>query len=142
MSLAFDFKKLLKKERDASFVSFDDIEVDVNTIEDRSIAIDKYKKLRANTEGHKRVLIKVNDKTLEHITQNYLNNCRYEDDVTYDGALKRNVIPELLVRLELSRRREQKLKDALRETIDLLHNNGQYIGSNISALDEYERLTT
>lgn len=91
---------IIKRGQYEPFVSFNGVKVDVSLIVDRSITLEEYNAVSANTLGYQSLLPKVNDETLEYIAFYHMGNCRWDSDVTYDGNLKLNVLPELLKRMQ------------------------------------------
>ncbi|MCR8641432.1 hypothetical protein NV379_02070 [Paenibacillus sp. N1-5-1-14] len=81
-------------------VSFNDVEVDVSSLPDRSITVEQYKTVRANSDGFSALHCKLDNECLRYVVAHYLNNSRRESATTYDYALKNDIIPELLKRLE------------------------------------------
>lgn len=83
------------------FVSFNGEEVDIDLIEDGSITLAEYQKVRANTPGFKALHSKLDNEAIKWVVEHYVKNCRRESSaVTYDYALKHDLIPELLKRIK------------------------------------------
>jgi hypothetical protein len=72
----------------------------IKDIPDRSFTMEQYRQSRANSIGWKLIISKLDAEAIVHVTEHYLRNCRREDDLIYDGALKNNVLPELLKRIK------------------------------------------
>lgn len=90
-----------KKQAPIPSVSFNGEQVDITSIPDRSITLDMYLKteIRANTAGFNALFQKYDNQALIHVTQHYLDNCKRDDDVVYDGAVKNRIVPEMMRRL-------------------------------------------
>jgi hypothetical protein len=96
--MAFKLKNFKKREVDP-FVSFDGVEVDVYSLPDQSVTLEQYKTVRANTDGFNLLYTKLNNEALKHAVKNTLANCNRPNEITYDGNLQHNLVPELLKRL-------------------------------------------
>lgn len=93
------FKLKYTKPVPDPFVSFDDVEVDVHSLSDQSVTLEQYKTVRANTDGFNILYTKLDNEALRHVVKYTLNNCSRPPDITYDGSLQYNLVPELLKRL-------------------------------------------
>lgn len=80
-------------------VSINGVDVEINEIPDRSITIDQYKTVLANSDGFTALHRKLDNEALKHATEHYLRNCRGESKTTYDYAVKNYIVPELLRRI-------------------------------------------
>lgn len=91
--------KLHTKPKPDPYITFDGEEVDINSIPDKSISLEWYKTVRANSEGFRMLYSKLDNEALKHVVEHCLDNCGYKDDITYDGALQVYLVPELLKRI-------------------------------------------
>lgn len=95
-----DFK-LHTKPKPEPHISFNDEEVDINSIPDQSITLNQYKTVRANSEGFRILYTKLDNKALKYAVKHCLDNCDYYDLSTYNGSLQVYLVPELLKRLSI-----------------------------------------
>ena len=96
-----DFSRIIKVLKIVPHVSIDGVEVNIDTIEPRSITLDQYKKVRANSPGFRQLYPKLDNETLIYAVEHNLANCSSHphDDCTYDGVLKKILVLELVDRL-------------------------------------------
>lgn len=89
------------------FVSIDGVEVDLDDIQPGTITLEQYRKVRANTPGHQSLYSKLNNEALTEAVKTTLHNCnRHLSADTYEEALQKFLVPELLKRLEGANVRE------------------------------------
>ena len=81
------------------FVSFNRVEIDVDSIPDQSVTLEQYKTVRANTPGFEKLYQKLNPEAFEHVVHHFIANSTRPDPGTYDGAMQYVLIPEMLKRL-------------------------------------------
>ena len=94
-----NFNDKLKLKRKPS-VSIDGIEINLDDVEPGTITLDQYRKVRANTPGYQALYAKLDDEALAEAVRNTLNNCYGASLYTYEEALQKFLVPELLKRLE------------------------------------------
>lgn len=83
-------------------VIIDDLVISVDSLEDRSITLEQYRNLRANSDGFTALIPKLNDEALIAHLENNLKNCtRIPKATTYDDILIVSLAPELLSRFKV-----------------------------------------
>lgn len=93
------------------FVSINGEEVCVKSLIDRTVTLEEYKAVRANLEGFRILHSKLDNEAIAYAVEIYLKNARNDHPITYDGALKYELIPELLTRLHDLDQEAKLLKD-------------------------------
>jgi hypothetical protein len=95
--MAFNFNHK-RKEIDPQ-VSFNGVDVDVCSLPDQSVTLEQYKTVRANTDGFNILYTKLDNEALRYVVKYTLDNCSRPPEITYDGSLQYNLVPELVKRL-------------------------------------------
>lgn len=99
-----DFSKILKDRginKIEPHATIDGVLVEFDKIPDRSITMEQWKTVRANTPGFRALYPKLNDEALLDTVQNHLNNISRHDDCTYDYSLAYSLVPEMMKRLNV-----------------------------------------
>ncbi len=108
-----NFSKLLKKPKIEPHVTINGVEVNVNSLPDKSVTLEKYKTVRVNTPGFEALIPKLNNEALEYVARHNLTNCREENLATYDYNLKNHLVPELLNRIQELEKEVASLKTTI-----------------------------
>ena len=80
-------------------ITFDNVEVPIDTLPARSVSIEQYESARANTPGWQVLYSKLDDNAFFHAVENCLQNCQQPKDApVYESTLVHYLVPELLRR--------------------------------------------
>ncbi|MDU0069892.1 MULTISPECIES: hypothetical protein [Bacillus] len=94
--------KFKNKSCDEVHVEINGERVDVNSLEEGSVTLERYKNTRANSDGFEALYPKLNDEALIHAAKNHIRNIPIKrNPVTYEESLAACIAPELIKRLEL-----------------------------------------
>ncbi|MGG4031697.1 hypothetical protein ABEV77_20115 [Bacillus subtilis] len=94
--------KFKNKNCDEIHVEINGQRIDVNSLQEGSVTLERYKNIRANSNGFEALYPKLNDEALIHVAKNHLKNILLKrKPVTYEESLAACIAPELIKRLEL-----------------------------------------
>jgi hypothetical protein len=91
-----------KEIYDKKYIYFDDGEIHVSKLKDRSVTIEMKKEMRMNSYAQDDLPPKLTTEALIDTTKHYLSHCSKPrfPCVTYDEGLIHKLLPELIKRLE------------------------------------------
>ncbi|MDF2615407.1 MAG: hypothetical protein K0Q47_62 [Sedimentibacter sp.] len=75
--------------------------IDIDAVPERSITLEEWKDVRANTWGFEKLYSKLSDSAFFDVLDNHLKNSSGKACGTYDYSIENNLIPEMRHRMEL-----------------------------------------
>lgn len=78
----------------------DSVPTIIDTLDEQSLTLKQYREVKASVSTRKHLLTKFDNETLVKELESTLSLCRKESEVTYDGTLKNQLVPELLKRFK------------------------------------------
>lgn len=109
------------------YVSLNGQEVNVVQLQDCSVDLETYKTARADSYGYAALYRKLDNEALTYAVRNNMNNCMRHPRSTYDNTLQTILVPELLRRLEIYTRIDQRIRKLI---VDRFKEGDGYINSS------------